>query len=81
MCLLKGPQEVLFQLWDDGSLKMDDVFKSQRMLLVKFISIKDDFSWASANVYGPNDDSLRDDFWTSLSDGQYHGVLEGISMS
>lgn len=65
----EGASGGLISVWDDGLLKMDDVFKSQRMLLVKFSSIKDDFSWAGANVYGPNDDSLRDDLWTSISDG------------
>lgn len=37
------------------------------MPAIRFINRKDDFSWASANVYGPNNDSMREDFWGSVS--------------
>lgn len=50
-----------------GILKMEDVLKSQRVLAIKFNCIKEDFSWIGANVYGPNDESLRDDLWALLS--------------
>ena len=50
-----------------GILKMEDVLKSLRVLAIKFNCIKEDFSWIGANVYGPNDESLRDDLWALLS--------------
>lgn len=37
------------------------------MPAIKFSNRKEDFSWVSANVYGPNNDSAREDFWGSVS--------------
>ena len=37
------------------------------MLAIKFLSVVDNFRWAIAIVYGPNEDSSRGQFWDDIS--------------
>lgn len=64
----EGASGGLIPVWNDDILKMDDVLKNQRELAIKFSCVRGDFTWIGANVYGPNDDSKREDFWASVSD-------------
>lgn len=57
----KGASGGLLSIWDE------DVFLPPRVLAIKFHSEVDNFWWAEANIYGPNEDSDGRDFWTLLS--------------
>lgn len=52
---------------DDNKLKKEDVFRSQRVLVIKFLLIAEHFRWAVANIYGPNEEAVGGIFWNSLS--------------
>ena len=64
----EGASGGLISVWNDDILKMEDVLKNQRVLAIKFSCVRGGFTWIGANVYGPNDDSKREDFWASISD-------------
>lgn len=48
-------------IWNGDYLKKLDVLKENRILAIKFLSLADNFIWAVANIYGPNEE-LRMEF-------------------
>lgn len=43
------------------------MFLDPKELVIKFLSKDDDFRWAVANIYGPNEEAVGGIFWDSLS--------------
>lgn len=80
-CLRRVPREASSLFWNEDPLRKD-VSSSQRVLAIKFILVCDNFRWAAANVYGPNDDSAIGRFYNNIlifiHFGQFHGALAGI---
>ena len=62
----EGASGGLISVWNDNILKMEDGLKTQRVLAIKFSCVGGNFLWIGANVYGPNDDSKREDLGFDL---------------
>lgn len=56
----------LIYIWSEESLRKVNVLKSPRALFINFVSLINNFHWAMANIYGPNEDQERRDFWSLL---------------
>jgi len=63
----RGASGGILIMWDRRIVEKMDVYVGEFVVAYSFISVADDFSWASAGVYGPNFDSLRSSLWDELA--------------
>lgn len=62
----EGASGGLTTIRDENILQVEDV-KSQRLLAPKFKWCFDGILWAATKVYGPNEKSAKDSFWSTVS--------------
>lgn len=55
-----------------GTLRREDVFASTRVLAITFQSAVDNFVWVAANMYRPNENLKRMNFWGFISFVRLH---------
>lgn len=57
-----GASGGLIAIWNENCMRKNDVFKSHRLLAIKFQTISDDFRWVVPNINGPNEEVDRSRF-------------------
>lgn len=58
----RGTSGGILIMWDNQVVSKTDVTGGSFSLSYLFKNLHDDFEWVLSEVYGPNDDTLRDSF-------------------